>query len=70
MSYLFYSGLNNCLIHMGSRGKPVVDFGKKIGVALPSDVKTRYGQIHSSRLGAHIVPHEPTLVENSEDSED
>jgi hypothetical protein len=48
------------VVGAGSRGQPVVDFGVPIGVDAASGLPTRFGTIHSSKTGAHIVPTNPT----------
>jgi hypothetical protein len=50
------------VVGYGARGNPIVDFGSSIGVDGSSGLPTRYGQIHSSKHGAHIVPHNPNLT--------
>ena len=50
------------VVGYGSRGQPIVDFGKNIGVDGTSGLTTRYGTIHSGKSGAHIVPTNPTTV--------
>ncbi|MCK5923695.1 MAG: hypothetical protein KAG66_22365, partial [Methylococcales bacterium] len=44
------------------RGLPVVDFGEPIGVDANTGKATRYGTIHSSNRGAHIVPANPDRI--------
>ena len=50
------------VVGYGSRGQPIVDFGKNIGVDGTSGLTTRYGTIHSGKSGAHIVPTNPATV--------
>tara|TARA_R110000751_G_scaffold150109_1_gene255100 strand:+ start:5630 stop:13090 length:7461 start_codon:yes stop_codon:yes gene_type:complete len=50
------------VVGYGSRGQPIVDFGKNIGVDGTSGLATRYGTIHSGKSGAHIVPTNPATV--------
>ncbi|VFR41738.1 MafB-related protein [plant metagenome] len=52
------------VVGTGSRGQPVLDFGRDIGVDGTSGLATRYGTIHSGKLGAHIVPANPTVYGN------
>lgn len=47
-----------------SRGQPIVDFGKPIGVDAATGISTQYGTIHSGENGAHIVPANPTTIGN------
>lgn len=51
------------IIGKGSRANPIVDFGRDIGVDAGSGLSTPYGQIHSGKAGAHIVPHNPNILE-------
>lgn len=51
------------IVSTGARGNPVVNFGKPIGVDANSGLHTQFGQIHYGKKGAHIVPHNPTLLE-------
>lgn len=50
------------VVSTGSRGQPIVDFGRLIGVDASSGLPTQYGTIHSGKNGAHIVPTNPTTV--------
>ena len=50
------------VVGYGSRGQPIVDFGKNIDIDGTSGLVTRYGTIHSGKSGAHIVPANPTTV--------
>ncbi|MGV3654115.1 MAG: polymorphic toxin type 50 domain-containing protein, partial [Noviherbaspirillum sp.] len=50
------------VVGTGSRGQPIVDFGRPIGVDASSGLPTQYGTIHSGKSGAHIVPTNPTTV--------
>jgi len=50
------------VVGTGSRGQPVVDFGKPIGVDAATGLPTQYGTIHSGKNGAHIVPTNPTTI--------
>ena len=51
------------IIGKGSRGNPIVDFGKPIGRDGKTGELTQYGQLHSGKSGTHIVPHNKNLVE-------
>ncbi|RWO75688.1 MAG: hypothetical protein EOS18_28965 [Mesorhizobium sp.] len=51
------------IVGKGARGQPIADFGRNIGVSEPGKVLTPYGQIHYGKKGAHIVPHNPSVVE-------
>lgn len=48
------------VVGTGSRGQPIVNFGKPIGVDAASGLPTQFGTIHSSKTGSHIVPTNPT----------
>ena len=50
------------IISKGSRGNVIVDFGKPIGVDNRTGLPTNLGAVHSGKNGAHIVPHNPTLI--------
>ena len=50
------------VIGTGSRGQPLVDFGKPFGVDATTGLPTQYGTIHSGKNGAHIVPTNPTTI--------
>ncbi|MBV4483918.1 polymorphic toxin type 50 domain-containing protein [Pseudomonas khavaziana] len=50
------------VVGYGSRGQPIVDFGKNICVDGTTGLATRYGTIHSGKSGAHIIPTNPTTV--------
>ncbi|OZI47990.1 polymorphic toxin type 50 domain-containing protein [Bordetella genomosp. 5] len=47
------------VVGYSSRGQPIVDFGRDIGVDASSGSATRYGTLHSGKNGAHIVPANP-----------
>ncbi len=50
------------IVGTGSRGQPVVDFGRPIGVDGTTGLSTNFGTIHSGKSGAHIVPTNPTTI--------
>jgi len=50
------------VVGAGSRGQPIVDFGRPIGVDGATGLPTNFGTIHSGKAGAHIVPTNPTTV--------
>jgi filamentous hemagglutinin len=50
------------VVGTGSRGQPVVDFGRPIGVDGTTGLSTNFGTIHSGKSGAHIVPTNPTTI--------
>ena len=53
------------VVGAGSRGQPIVDFGRPIGVDAATGLPTQYGTIHSGNNGAHIVPTNPTTIGRS-----
>ncbi|MGF6148256.1 Protein of uncharacterised function (DUF1020) [Kingella potus] len=54
---------NYPVISKTSRGMPVVDFGKTIGVDASSGLSTNFGAVHTGNKGVHIVPHNPNTIE-------
>jgi hypothetical protein len=56
-----HSGQHN-IIGYNARNMPIVNFGKQIGVDAVSGLPTQYGVVHYGKNGAHIVPHNPTLI--------
>jgi RHS repeat-associated protein len=62
----FHQGANPT-VGRGVRGDPIVDFGKPIGTAMPANVQTQYGTIHSGKEGAHVVPADPKTVDKTVD---
>jgi filamentous hemagglutinin len=52
------------VVSSGTRGQPVVDFGREIGVDAATGLPTQYGTIHSGNSGAHIVPTNPNTVDD------
>lgn len=50
------------VVGFGSRGDPVFDFGRTIGVDNESGLPTRFGTIHPGKDGSHIVPANPTKI--------
>lgn len=53
------------VVGKGTRGDPIVDFGKPIGVDGVTGLPTQYGTIHSGKGGAHIVPANPNKIGGS-----
>jgi len=54
---------SNIIVDLGSRGNPIVDFGKPIGIDAKTRILTQYGQLHTGKKGVHIVPH---ILKNTE----
>lgn len=50
------------VVGTGSRGQPVVDFGRPIGIDGTTGSSTNFGTIHSGKSGAHIVQTNPTTL--------
>lgn len=50
------------IVDIGSRGQPIVNFGKPIGVDAASGLPTQYGTLHYGNKGVHIVPTNPNII--------